>query len=152
MLNRNLKTSLFQFCDTFVKNRISRIKSSQKDLRDALDSEDKNSSGDKHETGRAMLQLEQEKLGQQLSEAEKMESVLGKVNIRSVNEIIGLGSLVQTSKHNYFLAISAGQFKEGDQSIYCISTSTPMGQLLLGKSVGDVVVFNGEQIKVQEIH
>ena len=52
----------------FVNNRLQTVQdtlfhSNQK----ALQSETKSSAGDKHETGRAMLQLEMEKAGQQLS-------------------------------------------------------------------------------------
>ena len=39
----------------------------------ALESESKSSAGDKHETGRAMIQLEREKLGEQIKKAEKIE-------------------------------------------------------------------------------
>ncbi len=151
MTGNNLKEALYQFCQTFIQKRITGIRSHLKDLRESLDSEDKNTSGDKHETGRAMLQLEQEKLGQQLSEAEKMQDILGKVNFRAVHNVAGSGSLVRTTKSSYFLAISGGEFKNEGLSIYCISLGTPIGQLLHGKAVGDVVSFNGENITILEI-
>ncbi len=148
----NPKGILYKFCEAFVNRRIAGIQGNIRDVRESLDSEDKNSSGDKHETGRAMLQLELEKLGQQLAEAEKMEDVLAKVNIKSVHSTIGLGNLVETSKSNYFLAVSAGLCKEGGLvGVYCISIGTPMGQVLLGKSVGDKIVFNGESIQITAV-
>ncbi len=151
MASNNVKEALYKFCESFAQKRITGIRDNIKDIRESLDSEDKNSSGDKHETGRAMLQLEQEKLGQQLSEAEKMQDILAKVNFKTINTVVSSGSLVRTSKSNYFLAISGGEFKDENQSIYCISIATPMGQLLHGKGVGDVVSFNGEEIKILEI-
>ena len=54
---------------------------------EALDSESKSSAGDKHETGRAMLQLEMEKAGQQLQEVEKMKLILEKIQSEFVTAV-----------------------------------------------------------------
>ncbi|WP_276168719.1 3-oxoacyl-ACP synthase [Zobellia alginiliquefaciens] len=145
------KEELHQFCLTFVTERISRIHKNIEDVQTSLSSETKSSAGDKHETGRAMLQLEREKLGQQLAEAEKMKQVLSKVPKEASNKVIGLGSWVITSKAEYFLAISAGEFKEMDRSVYCISAATPIAKLLFAKKVGDTVSFNNQEIKIIEI-
>lgn len=151
MLENHLKEALYGFCQVFINDRIVRIHSQIKEIQQALGSETKSSAGDKHETGRAMLQLEREKVGRQLAEAEKIKQVLAQVHIGSNSDTIGLGSLTRTTKGNYFLAISAGEYKDKDQSVYCISINTPIGRLLLGKSARDSFVFNGEEIVVLEI-
>ncbi|WP_273568481.1 3-oxoacyl-ACP synthase [Maribacter halichondriae] len=151
MTTQVLKKSLFQFCHTYVEQRIARINSQIIELQHSLSSETKSSAGDKHETGRAMIQLEREKLGKQLFEAEKMFGILNKINIDEPTNSIRLGSLVYTSKQNYFLSISAGEFRDIKTSVFCISTGTPMAQMLLGKSVGEVAYFNGEEIYIDEI-
>jgi len=145
------KQQLYDFCRTFVEGRISRIQNNIKDVQESLNSETKSSAGDKHETGRAMLQLEREKMGQQLAEAEKMRQALSKVGVNEKSRTVGLGSLVRTSKANYFLAISAGEYKDGALSAFCISTGTPIGRLLLSKSEGDAITFNQEEIEIFEI-
>jgi len=145
------KENLHKFCGTFVKERLARIHKNIDDIQTSLTAETKSSAGDKHETGRAMLQLEREKLGKQLAEAEKMKQVLSKVPTDGSNAFIGLGSWVITSKADYFLAISAGEFKNNGKSIYCISAATPIAKLLLGKQVGDTVSFNTKEIKIAEI-
>ncbi|PHQ61752.1 MAG: 3-oxoacyl-ACP synthase [Maribacter sp.] len=149
--NDNFKQTLFLFCQTFVEDRIARIQKGISSIQEAMFSETKSSAGDKHETGRAMLQLEREKLGQQLSEIEKVRQILYKVPTENKAAIIGLGSLVKTSQAYYYLAISAGEFKGKKPSVFCISSATPIGRLLVGKSVADVVVFNGQEIKILEI-
>ncbi len=136
------KQILYDFCQTFIEGRISRIKNNIRDVRESLTSETKSSAGDKHETGRAMLQLEREKLGQQLAEAERTKQVLSKVPLEKASKVAGLGSLVKTSKADYFLAISAGQFGDDGMNLFCISADTPIGQLLFGKSAGDTFLFN----------
>jgi len=150
-MEQNLKSQLFAFCKSFADSRIARILTAIADLNEALDDETKSSSGDKHETGRAMLQLDIEKSGVQLSEAQKMAKVLEFVNIKTKSDYVGLGNLVKTTKANYFLAISAGEFKADGLSVYCISSETPIGQLLFGKVVGATVRFNESEIKITEI-
>lgn len=145
------KEDLLEFCRNFINNRVSRIQSNITGVQDSLASETKSSAGDKHETGRAMLQLEREKLGAQLLEAEKMQQLLSKVNIAKSTTLVGLGSVVYTEKSNYFIAISAGEFVQNKNKFYCISANTPIGKLLLGKSATDSFVFNGTTIKITQV-
>ncbi|MGI9553065.1 MAG: 3-oxoacyl-ACP synthase [Aurantibacter sp.] len=151
MAKKSLKQALYRFCQHFIEERLCRIEENMASIQESLSAETKSSAGDKHETARAMLQLEREKLGQQLAEAESTRQSLAKVNIETRSYMVGLGSLVQTSKAHYFLSISASEFKDFEDSIFCISSGTPIAQLLLGKSKGDVVVFNGEHIEVLKI-
>lgn len=145
------KEQLHQFCTTFVIERVARIQKNIEDIQTSLSSETKSSAGDKHETGRAMLQLEREKLGQQLAEAEKMKQTLSKVPKEASKTVVGLGSWVVTSKADYYLAISAGEFKSEGKSVYCISAATPIAQLLFGKEQGASTTFSGQEIKIIEI-
>lgn len=117
----------------------------------SLGSETKSSAGDKHETGRAMVQLEREKLGMQLSEAEKMEQLMAKVPRHCSHANVSLGSLVKTNAQWYFLSISAGAYTQDTVTVYCVSPATPIGRGLLGKVVGDSFVFNGNTIEILEI-
>lgn len=146
-----IKEQLYAFCKRYVENRLSRIQESIKGIQESLDSETKSSAGDKHETGRAMLQLEREKLGQQLAEAEKMATVLARIPMTKPSTLVTLGSWVKTSKADYFLAVSAGEFKIENHNVFCISAATPIGRLVLGKSAGDFFIFNGERIEILEI-
>ncbi|MAU14637.1 MAG: 3-oxoacyl-ACP synthase [Muricauda sp.] len=138
-----MKKALLEFCWEYVDERSARLKKQGDELQESLGSETKSSAGDKHETGRAMVQLEQEKLGQQLQELEATRSVLNKINIDNPVNKVRLGSLVKTSMANYFVAISAGAFKYDNGVVYCISASAPIAKLLIGKEKGDSFSFNG---------
>ena len=59
----DIKEQLYEFCRAYIDGRTIRINESIKSIQESLSSETKSSAGDKHETGRAMLQLEREKLG-----------------------------------------------------------------------------------------
>lgn len=139
---------LYQFCETFVENRFQTVQNTIAEIQESLTSETKSSAGDKHETGRAMLQLEREKAGYQLAEIEKLKESLSKISRIKSSETVGLGSVVFTSQANYYIAISAGQIELDHIKFFAISPSTPIGALLMGKKVGDEVVFREQQIKL----
>jgi len=147
----NLKQKLYQSCETLIEERFQAIQKTIEELQKALLSETKSSAGDKHETGRAMLQLEREKTGQQLAEINKTKIILSKVNLGKQSNVVILGSLVYTSQSNYFIAISAGNLVIDNESFYAISANTPIGKLLIGKTKGDNIDFNGNSIEIKKI-
>lgn len=145
------KQDLYKQCLDFIDNRLETVKKAILEIEESLMAETKSSAGDKHETGRAMLQLEREKAGNQLAEIGKVKKALAKIDIEKQSSVIGLGSLVLTSQANYFIAISAGELKMKDQIVYAISPNTAIGQLLVGKTVGDKVFFRDKEIKIFEV-
>ena len=147
-----LKESLFQQCEDFVNTRLQTIQIIISSHQKALSSETKSSAGDKHETGRAMLQLEMEKASQQLVGITQMKEILARIDINKLSSKAHLGSIVFTDKANYFLSISAGQLEVLNDKIFAISVSSPIGKMLLGKEENDVVAFNGNTINLQKIN
>lgn len=146
-----LKLALYKLCSDFIENRFQTIQKTIADIQKSLLSESKSSAGDKHETGRAMLQLEREKAGNQLAEIQKLKELFSRIDVSKTSNIIGLGSLVITSQNNYFLAISAGEFIIENETFYAISPNTPIGQLLLGKTIGDAIVFREQRFKIENV-
>ena len=149
--NLETKENLYIQCVHFVEKRFNTIQNNINEIQESLTSETKSSAGDKHETGRAMLQLEREKAGNQLAEIQKIKENLAKIDISNTSKLIGLGSVVYTNKSNYFIAISAGELKVENKLFYAISPNTPIGQLLLGKSVGNDVVFREQKFKIEQV-
>lgn len=146
-----IKEALYQACIQFVVSKQKTIEDSVKSNQEALDSESKSSAGDKHETGRAMLQLEMEKSGQQLKEVHQMKLLVEKMQVSNLSEIAALGSVVITEGANYFLGISVGKVELGQISYYIISPSAPIGRLLLGKEKNEEFIFQGKQLKILEV-
>ncbi len=145
------KEILFNTCIGFVNKRAKNISAIISSNQKALTLETKSSAGDKHETGRAMLQLEMEKASLQLESIYTMEHILKKINIDDDSTIVRLGSLIITNKINYFMAISAGKIIIENQYYYAISTSSPFGKLLLGKTIGDTFNFNNQTLVINNI-
>lgn len=146
-----LKETLIGKCREFASERKSHIDFQMKEIKEALFEEIKSSAGDKHETGRAMLQLEREKVGNQFYEVEDMFETLNKINISAASTVVHLGSLVYTTQSNYFIAISAGKIEVDGQTFFAISSSTPIGKLLMAKTEGQEVNFRDQKFIIEKI-
>jgi hypothetical protein len=143
----HIKELLFKACTSFIDERSKTVNEIISSNQKALLSETKSSAGDKHETGRAMLQLEMEKASQQLATVQQMKAVLNKTTFENNSDLICLGSLIITDKGNYYLAISAGKIIIENKTYYAISANSPIGKQLLGKKVGETIPFNKAQIR-----
>lgn len=146
-----IKQKLYNQCLQFIDNRLTTVNRTISDIQNSLQSETKSSAGDKHETGRAMVQLEREKAGHQLAEIEKQKQILQKVNMDSIHHKVALGSVVRTTQANYFISISAGEIIIDNTSYFAISAATPIAQLLLSKSVDDAIVFRDNKFKIKDV-
>ena len=138
----HLKEKLHKQCQDALNQRLEAIKSTISDIQNSLQSETKSTAGDKHETGRAMLQLEREKAGNQLAEIQKQIEILHKINPEMSYSKVALGSLVKTTVSNYFIGVSVGEITIENETFYAISLSTPIGKLLVSKGVKVSEVFS----------
>jgi len=146
-----IKTAVYHHCESYLRQKAKGYLSQDQSLLESLDSEGKSSAGDKHETGRAMIQLEREKLAQQRERNEQDIKTLDALKNKTTTVHIAPGALVNTSLASYFLAVPADAFSHNDKKIYCISPQSPIGQLLLGKKAGESFSFRGNSIKVLEV-
>ena len=103
----------------------------------------KSSAGDKHETSIAMVQLEQEKLTNQLNEFLKQQRILLSINPTNRHQLIQLGSLVETKQAWYYFSIGIGLITVENTAIFAINPDSPLGRLLMKKKAGESVTFNG---------
>ncbi|WP_139957137.1 3-oxoacyl-ACP synthase [Flavicella sediminum] len=151
MSSKTLKEVLYRSCKDFVTQKLYTIESTIKSNQEDLNSETKSSAGDKHETGRAMLQLEMEKAGQQLKEVQQMKLLLERVNLEENTALVRLGSVVKTNVANYFMAISSGKISVEGEAYYAISPSSPIGRLLLGKKNKESFLFQGRNFVIESL-
>lgn len=146
-----LKKTLFQHCADHLNNSLGLFDQRKSDLLVALASESKSSAGDKHETGRAMLQLEREKLGEQLKETERKLKLLLPLENHVSTKTITIGSVVKTDQLSYYIAVSIPALEVDKTTYYCISAQSPIGKLLLGKKVGETISFNHKTSSITEV-
>ena len=103
--------------------------------------ETKSSMGDKFETSREMVQQEINNLQIQLNENIQARNSLKTINTNE-HLIIGLGSLVETDKGLFYIAVSLGEIILNEKKIFAISTESPLAKMLVGKKKGDEFSLN----------
>ena len=146
-----IKKILFTHCKADLEKKIEILELQKKSLQKDLTSEIKSSVGDKHETGRAMIQLELEKLGNQIHKIELNYQRLNTIKDFKTSSIVSLGSIIFTNKANYFLAVAADSCKINSKVFYCISSQSPIGKLLIGKKINQSIRFNDIESIILEI-
>ncbi|MDO7137263.1 3-oxoacyl-ACP synthase [Algibacter lectus] len=147
----DIKQNLFNLCLESIDSRFQTIQNTINEIQESLTSETKSSAGDKHETGRAMLQLEREKAGNQLAEINKTKVALSKIDVSTTSQTVGLGSVIYTNQANYYIAISAGELTYNNQKFYAISPNTPIGILLMGKTINNAITFRAQNFKIKSV-
>ena len=151
-MGKELKNTLYLLCSNAIETRIEHAKDALTLAQESANDETKSSAGDKHETGRAMAQLEAEKANAQLDQARNLKHQLDKLNPSIQTEKVVIGSLVICKTARFLLTVSAGKLEHNGQNYFAISEDSPIGKLLLGKSKGDSISFNGISHEIVEVH
>ena len=133
-----------------LNRREERIRNSLNELQNSLTKETKSTAGDKHETGRAMAHLEQEKLSEQLSTIKNLKAGIAQVKETS-SEAVSFGSIVETKQQVFFISIGLGLIKVNDIDIFCVSGSAPLSRAVIDAKLGDEVSFNGRSYRIKSI-
>ncbi|MEN7550778.1 3-oxoacyl-ACP synthase [Rapidithrix thailandica] len=149
---KSIKKRLHQYCTRQVDDRILTAQKAIQAAREAANDESKSSMGDKYETGRAMMQLEQEKYAGQLSNAIQLKKVLEQINPeKQASAQVELGSLVKTNYGYLYLSVSLGQIALDDLQCFAVSPVSPIGKTCLGLQKGDTFTFNGRAYRLEEV-
>ena len=146
-----LKESIHKTLRKQLTFRIDEIQNILDDLHLSGSRDAKSSAGDKHETGVAMAQLEQEKLRYQIHKFQKMEEIVQKINPRNINSKINLGSLVQTDKGWFYISVGLGSLTFKEQVIFAINPEAPVAKALIEKEKGDSIHFNGVESEIIQV-
>ena len=144
----SIKKVLHQRCLLLAEDRITSLQHILKETQQAANNETKSSAGDKHETGRAMAQLETEKLTAQLSEALNLKQNLAQINPTITGNTAVLGSVVYTNKGNFYMAASIGKVAVENEVFFAISPASPIGKLLLTKKEKETFSLNGNEYTI----
>lgn len=150
-MTEEIRPKLLSACRGYVEERISRIRTAIDDLEGALKLETKCSMGDKYETGRAMLHLEFEKLAAQLEQLQRLKKTLTLITEKVPSQEVTFGSVVYTSKVNYFLAIPAGEIKLEDNRFFAVGANSPIAKAIMTKRKGEKFFFNGTENEILEV-
>lgn len=147
----DLKKRLLEACLSHIHQRIETAEQALQAARDAANEETKSSAGDKYETGRAMMQLEQEKIETQLVEALRLERQLTTLDPKRPCEKCEAGSLVLTNQGKFFMAVGLGKIRLEGETFFIISMKSPAGMAFSGKKAGEEVFFQNRKYLLEAI-
>jgi len=148
----SLKQKIYDHFLGVIQAKLDAIEQKLNDLQESLKQETKSTAGDKYETARAMVHIEQEQTGRQRSELLLQKAELESIDLNTGSGIIGKGSLAETDRGYLFLSIGQGKTIIEQQTVYALSLQSPLGKLLAGKTAGDIVTMNHTSYLIKNVY
>lgn len=149
---RKIKAQLKEAIIRLLDERIRIAKESMDSAAASKNNETKSTAGDKHETGRAMLQIEKDLNEAQFLKSTALKNELQHIDIDKEFSRAFAGALVYTAQGIYFLSLGIGKIRIDGLDYYAVSLASPIGELLQGKKTGDQFTFQNKSITILEIH
>ncbi|GAB5552598.1 MAG: hypothetical protein Sapg2KO_21890 [Saprospiraceae bacterium] len=147
-----LKKQIHQTCLQQIAKRIQNLEKRIATINESKASETKSSVGDKFETGRAMLQMDEEKMLTQLQFNRATLGRLEQINLDEKSDQVKNGSLVKTEKGLYFVGIGLGKVMVDQTLCYCVSLQSPVGMALIGQKLGGKISINQMEMTILDIY
>lgn len=146
-----MKIALYDRCLELASEKVNALEAELTSMRDAVQTESKSMAGDKHETGRAMIHLEQEKLQKQLAEAQSVLAEMEQIKPNQTFETVQKGALVQTDRAMFYIAVGLGKINLNGTDIFVVSSQSPIAKQMLGKRSGESFNMNGTEYAITSI-
>jgi transcription elongation GreA/GreB family factor len=143
-----MKPALYEACMRFIAARIETAETALAQAQEASNDDTKSSAGDKFETTREMMQQDIFRNKKLLADAQQNLALLKSLVDVPAAEIVKNGSLVETSQGVFYVSVSAGQLSIDGKTAFAMSAASPVGQLMLGKRVGEAFSFNQKEYKI----
>jgi len=144
------KDRLVVECERLLEEKIALLDEELKHLLEDIAEETKSSAGDKFETGREMMNAEQQTLLTQVEEFKKHLAILVSLPNPHHHQV-DFGNLLNVGDKWIFIAVGLGIIKYDNQDIMVISPLAPLGKLFIGKTIGEQVTFNGTSYTIKGI-
>jgi len=145
------KNDLYAHCRAYVGQRIETARSAMEAAQASANEESKSSAGDKYETGRAMAQNERDRHARLLTEALRLRDDLARLDPDKATETVQPGSLVDTDRGWFYVALSIGKATVAGQDVFIISQASPIGSALHLRRAGDEIVFNRMTYRIRAV-
>lgn len=138
--------------DAAMQRENQRARDAFEALQRSLEGEAKSTAGDKHETGRAMVQLEMEQAVARMARLESMtrqwhalDPNLGRTSIRP-------GAVVLTAAGGFVIGVAWGAFSGPSEVVWRgISSDAPLALALMGKEAGSEVTFREKNWQILDV-
>ena len=143
------KREILNFIQNILTEKIQNLQKLIEETR-ASSNDTKSSMGDKYETGREMLQQEINNLQIQLNGFSNSMNILKNIN-PVPHQSVGLGSLVETEKGKFFIAVSLGEIVFEKEKIFIISAESPLAKAMHGLKKNDIFNINNVNQAIKNV-
>jgi hypothetical protein len=145
------KQTLKNACIQLLHARIAHIEQAITEAREAANSEEKSSAGDKYETSRAMSHLAQEMQGRQLEDAKQELDFINRLNTTDIFTAANTGAVVICPDIIFYISLGLGNTLVDSYKVMLLSPKAPIAGLLYRKKAADTFEFNKKTIQIQSI-
>jgi transcription elongation GreA/GreB family factor len=120
-------------------------------IKESMDANDIKTDYDEDNRGKLLGDFE--KNASYLDDSRQMKETLSEIDLDHYSETVNFGSVVETDKNLYYVAVPIGELNMDDGStVYAISTDAPVYQGLKGKKAGESYTFNDQEFKIVALH
>lgn len=145
------KQRLYEKCMETIREKMERCEKELESLGEGLANDTKSTAGDKHETSRAMMHLEQEKLSASLNKLKLQWQQMQKINPEQTRDRVSTGSLFQSNQGYFFVSTALGKIEADGVAVFCLSADSPLIHALSGAGKDEVITFNNNSIRIISI-
>ncbi|MFA6057805.1 MAG: hypothetical protein WC756_06385 [Taibaiella sp.] len=145
------KDNVHQHFMELLDDKISAIRQKLDDLQESLKNETKSTAGDKHETARAFVHIEQENTSRQLEVLLQQKAELQSFSGIHISGKVVPGALVKTDRGWLYISASIGKAIIDGETVFALSPQSPLGKKLMGCKIGDSAEINGIKYTVAAI-
>lgn len=138
---KDFKERLIQLCEQRQAEKARLLEQDVEELKSSMEMETKSSVGDKHETARARMQAEEEKLSLRIREISEQSFQMTRTEKK----------LIITDKELFLLAVSIGKLEFEGKTVFVISAASPIGKVFVNCKAGETIPFNQTNYKILEI-
>lgn len=145
------RQNVYDAFEKSLSDKINHLQLQLNELKESAANETKSTAGDKYETARAMLQIEQDNIRRQLQELLEQQAQLQVLIRKLPTKEITSGSLIKTDKGWLLLGVALGKITIDNNTITALSAISPLGKQLNGRNIGDRVSINQTTYTIEDI-
>ena len=134
-----------------VNRRIEKYEKEMDMIKESMEANDVKTDYDEDNKGQLLGDFE--KYAEYLNQAQEMKEKLSAIDLDHYSESVNFGSVVETDKDLYFVAVPIGEIELEDGSkVFSISTEAPIYQVMKDKKAGDRFSFKEKEREIKKVH
>lgn len=140
-----IREQIWEASCLWIDHKRQSAEAAMKAAQESANGESKSSAGDKYETGRAMAQNDRNLYASQWSQWNNLHQSLARFQQIPSDIDVVPGSLVETTLGWFWVSVSIGRLQVGEIPVTILSAASPLGQVLVGKKIGEIFPFQGKE-------